>query len=123
MLHPIFSTLVCRPELVAEHVSAYAELVGQEACELGDDWLRRGIAWTIAACSALAFLILAGVALMLFAINTFHWALLAVPGAALLLALLAFLRARAPLPDGRFAQCKAQLKSDLDALRAAGSAA
>jgi hypothetical protein len=123
MLHPIFSTLVCRPELVAEHVSAYAELVGQEACELGEDWLHRVIAWAVATCSALAFLILAGVALMLFSISTFHWALLAVPGAALLLALLAFWRARVPLPGGRFAQCKAQLQSDLDALRDAGSTA
>jgi hypothetical protein len=52
-------------------------------------------------------------------LNQFHWALVAVPGVVLLLTLLAFLKARTPVDIERFTELKAQIDSDLRALREA----
>lgn len=119
MLHPVFTTLIKRPDLVADHVTAYVELVQQEASGLGADWVKRGVAWAFAAFGALLFLVLAGVALMLGAVTQFHWMLLAVPGTVLLLTLIALSRARTPQREERFKELKAQLQSDAQALREA----
>lgn len=119
MLHPVFTTLIKRPDLVADHVTAYVELVQQEASGLGADWIKRGVAWAMAAFGALLFLVLTGVALMLGAIHQFHWMLIAVPSAVLLLTLVALARARAPQREERFKELKAQLQSDAQALREA----
>lgn len=119
MLHPVFITLIKRPDLVADHVTAYVELVQHEASGVGADWVKRGVAWAIAALGALLFLVMAGVALMLGAVLQFHWILLAVPGAVLLLTLVALARARTPQRQERFKELKAQLQSDAQALREA----
>lgn len=119
MLHPVFTTLIKRPDLVADHVTAYIELVQQEASGLGADWIKRGVAWAMAAFGALLFLVLTGVALMLGAVHQFHWMLIAVPGAVLLLTLVALALARAPQREERFKELKAQLQSDAQALREA----
>ncbi len=119
MLHPVFTTLIKRPDLVADHVTAYVELVQHEASGLGAEWLKRAVAWAVAALGALLFLVLLGVALMLGAVHAFHWALVAIPGAVLLLTLLALARARTPQRQARFEELKAQLQSDAQALREA----
>jgi hypothetical protein len=121
MLHPVFTTLIKRPDLVADHVTAYVELVQQEATGLGADWVQRGLAWAMAAFGAVLFLMLAGVALMLGAVLQFHWMLLTVPGAVLLLTLVALARARTPQREERFKELKAQLQSDAQALREAAN--
>jgi len=72
--------------------------------------------------SLLVFLILAGVAVMLAAIaESFHWAFVIVPLVALLLAAIAFVAARKPLPEKAFGELKAQLDADAKALRAIGA--
>lgn len=119
MLHPVFTTLIRRPDLVADHVTAYVELVQDEASGLGADWIQRGVAWAVAAFGGLLFLVLAGVALMLGAVNQFHWMLLAVPGVVLVLTLVALARARSPDRRERFKELKMQLQSDAQALREA----
>ncbi len=119
MLHPVFTTLIKRPDLVADHVAAYVELVQHEASGLGADWIKRGVAWAMAAFGAFLFLVLSGVALMLGAVLQFHWMLIAVPAAVLLLTLVALARARAPQREERFKELKAQLQSDAQALREA----
>lgn len=119
MLHPVFTTLIKRPDLVADHITAYVELVQDEASGLGADWIQRGVAWAVAALGGLLFLVLAGVALMLGAVNQFHWMLLAVPGVVLVLTLVALARARSPGRRERFKELKAQLQSDAQALREA----
>lgn len=119
MLHPVFTTFIKRPDLVADHVTAYVELVQHEASGMGADWVKRGVAWAMAAFGALLFLVLAGVALMLGAVLQFHWMLLAVPGVVLLLTLIALARARTPQRQERFQELKAQLQSDAQALREA----
>ena len=43
MLHPIFSTVIQRPDLVMVHLSAYGALVGQEAKTAGAELARRAM--------------------------------------------------------------------------------
>lgn len=121
MLHPIFSLLVRRPDLAVDHVAAYASLVQQEAATASALWLKRLLAWILFGLSASVFLTLAGVAVMLGVMhNQFHWALVLVPAAVLVATLIALQSARRPMPDQAFAEVRAQLGADLQALQAAG---
>ena len=120
MLHPLFSTLIERPDLLMEHVSAYASLLGQEAKAAGGQILARALAWALGAVFGSIFLVLSGVALMIgFLLNQFHWILLLVPGVALILTVIAVVIARKPLSSEHFPELKAQLDGDASALRMA----
>jgi hypothetical protein len=119
MLHPLFSTIVQRPDLVVDHLSAYAALFHDEASNAGAELLARAVAWLVAVLSAVVFLILAGAAVMLGALNQFHWALVGVPGVALVILVGAILKARKPFVNERFPELKAQIDSDARALRMA----
>ena len=120
MLHPLFSTLVQRPDLLVDHVSAYAALINQEAKAAGSQVLMRSLTWALAAVCGCIFLVFTGIALMLgFLQNQFHWILVAVPGAALILTLIAVVKAKRPGPAEHFPELKAQLDSDASALRMA----
>jgi uncharacterized membrane protein YqjE len=123
MLHPIFSVLIHRPELVLDHVAGYAALVRDEAATVGADVARRAIAWGVAALCLLVFLVLAGVAVMLGAMHgQFHWLLLAVPAVPLALGGIAVAMAlQQRLPAKAFAELRQQLDADAQALRAVGA--
>lgn len=121
-LHPIFSVLVRRPDLVLEHLAGYAALAREEAATTGMAFVRRVIAGAIAVAAFIAFLILAGVAAMLAALlHEFHWMLLLVPGTALALAVVAFLQTRQGPTSRVLAELRAQMQADLDTLRTLGS--
>ena len=120
MLHPLFSTLIQRPDLLVEHVSAYSALFHQEATQAGSVLVKRYLTWIFAGICGLVFVLFAGIALMLGALyNQFHWVLLAVPGSALLLTLIAIAKAKAKaaLNEAPFTELKAQIDSDVQALR------
>lgn len=120
MLHPLFSTIVQRPDLVVDHLSAYAALFQEEASEAGSELVARVVAWAVAVVAAAVFLGLAGTAVMLGMLhNQFHWALVVVPGIALAILVVAMLRARKPFATERFPELKAQIDSDARALRMA----
>lgn len=120
MLHPLFSTLIQRPDLALNHASAYAALINQEARVASGQLLRRGLAWAFAGVFGCMFIVLTGVALMLgFMNNQFHWVLVLVPGAALLLTIVAMVKAQQPLPTENFMELKTQIDSDARALRMA----
>jgi hypothetical protein len=121
MLHPIFSTVVSRPDLVVDHLSAYAALAGEEAAATGRDLKVRVLALAVAGVFGLMFVLLAGVAAMLGLLQgQFHWALVGVPGIALLITLAALLASRRPAPGERFAELRRQLAADIGLLRTAG---
>ena len=121
IIHPIFSVLVSRPELVMDHVAGYAALVQEEASSVGSEVAKRVIAWAAAAFCFLVFLVLAGVAVMLGAVTgEFHWTLVVVPGLVLALGVLALNKARERLPAKAFAELKAQLDADAQVLRTLG---
>ncbi len=118
MLHPLFSTLIQRPDLALDHASAYAALIHQEARVAGSQWVKRCLAWVLAGVFGCMCIVLTGVALMLgFLNNQFHWILVAVPGAALLVTVVAVVKALQPLPTENFAELKAQIDNDARALR------
>lgn len=119
MLHPIFSVLISKPELVMDHVTGYASLMREEASSVGKEVAKRAVAWGAALASLLLFLVLAGMAIMLgVMLQGFHWVLVVVPGVALGVAIVAFNAARKPLPEKAFTELKAQLEADAQALRA-----
>jgi hypothetical protein len=120
IVHPIFSVLVSRPELVMEHVAGYAALVKEEASTAGADVTRRAAAWAACGLGALLFLLFTGIAAMLGAVAGFHWALIAVPAVPLLIAAIAFAMARKRTPGMAFAELRAQLEADAQALRTLG---
>ena len=122
MVHPIFSVLITKPELVMEHVAGYASLMRDEASSVGIEVAKRAVAWAVTLFSLLVFLILAGVAVMLAAVDEqFHWAFVIVPAVALAIALAAFSMARKRLPEKAFAELKAQLDADAQVLRSIGA--
>ena len=121
MLHPIFSVLVSKPELVMDHVAGYAALVRDEASSVGLELAKRAIAWGVTLFGFLVFLILAGVAAMLGAIHEFHWMLVIAPAIALAISVAGFSVARKRLPEKAFTELKAQLDADAEALRAIGA--
>lgn len=118
MLHPLFSTVVHRPDLVVDHLLAYAALLQADASAASSQWMRRALAWVLVAASALLFVVFAGVALMVGVLMAqFHWVLLAVPGFFLFVTLMAYQRARQALPPSGFADLKAQFDNDVRTLR------
>lgn len=120
MLHPFISTLIRRPNLLIDHLAGYADLIREEASEAGVDLVERLVAWVMVVIGATVFLILSGVALMLGAVTgQFHWALVAVPLVMLVLVVLAVLKARKPVIRNHFAEVKAQVDRDAQALRSA----
>lgn len=122
MVHPIFTVLVAKPELLMEHVAGYASLMRDEASSVGRQVAMRAVAWGVTLFALLVFLILGGVAIMLAAVQEqFSWAFVLVPAFALLLAVVGFTVARKPLPEKAFGELKAQLDADAKALRAIGA--
>jgi uncharacterized membrane protein YqjE len=121
-VHPIISVLITKPELVMEHVAGYAALMREEASTVGTEVAKRAIAWGVTLFAFLVFLILAGVAAMLAAVQEqFHWASVVVPAIALVISIIAFTVARQRLPEKAFTELKAQLDADAEALRAIGA--
>ena len=122
MLHPIFSVLIHKPELVIDHMAGYAALVQEEASSVGGEVAKRVIAWAVVGVGLLAFVILAGVAAMLGVMHgEFHWMLVVAPGAPLALAAAAWTVARQRLPSKAFTELKAQLDADAQTLRTLGA--
>ena len=121
MLHPIFSVLIKRPDLVVEHLAGYSALARQEVKTTGKHAVERTLAGLLALVSFAVFLTLAGTAVMLgVMLDHFNWALVLVPGAILLIGIVAGTIAQKPMPPGSFAQLKEQVDADIHALRAAG---
>ena len=119
MLHPFFSTLIQRPDLLMEHVSGYLELLRQEVSQAGAMLIKRYITWALVAIFGVVFVLFSGVALMLgVLLNQFHWVLLAVPGGALLIMLMAFAKTKSPLVQEQFKELKSQIDSDMQAMKA-----
>jgi uncharacterized membrane protein YGL010W len=119
-MHPLCFTIIRRPDLVVDHLSAYAALFQQEASQASQALLKRVLIWCVAVFSAAICVVLSGTALMLGVLqNQFHWILVAVPGALALCALGAYVWTRQPVLADHFSNVKSQLLSDASALRTA----
>jgi hypothetical protein len=119
-MHPLCFTIIRRPDLVVDHLGAYAALFQQEASQASQTLVNRVLIWLIAVVSVAICVVLSGTALMLGVLqNQFHWILIAVPGVMALCALCAFAWTRQPTLADHFSNIKSQLLSDASALRAA----
>jgi hypothetical protein len=122
MIHPLLRLIATEPQVLGDHVEAYADLVGDEVRKTGAAWsLRLGL-YAAALCLAGVGLVLAGVALMLWAAlppSGFQapWVLVAVPGVTFLLALVCILIARRKPAESAFDNDKKQLSADMAMLR------
>ncbi|MGZ5239378.1 MAG: hypothetical protein ACXWCU_03940 [Caldimonas sp.] len=122
MIHPLLRLIATEPHLLGDHVEAYAELVGDEVKKAGSAWgLRVGLYLT-ALCLIAVGLVLAGVAVMLWAalpVAGIHtpWLLIAVPAVALLGAVICIVVARMNPVENAFDNVKEQLSADMAMLR------
>jgi cytochrome bd-type quinol oxidase subunit 2 len=121
MLHPLLRLALARPDLLANHASAYAELALDNARDVMADWQLRLVGWALLAVGVLLCLVLAGVALLLHGAVSAPpqpWLLWAVPLAPLLLALCGAWLARRPTGTRRGVSVAQQFETDLSLLRA-----
>jgi len=121
MLHPIFSTVLGRPELIADHLANYAALIREESALASRALIKRALAGVVAAVSAMLALGLIGIAVMLGVLHGgFHWVLVVVPGVAVVVAALSAWVATRPTDLNAFQDLSAQLDADVRALHLAG---
>ncbi|WP_173123529.1 phage holin family protein [Pseudaquabacterium terrae] len=124
MVHPMLKLLATQPELLAEHVAAYAELASAEASEAAQGLRQRTLLGGLAALLALLGLIFSGVAALLLAALPLRemplpWVLLAVPAVPLIAALGCWLRMRTKPSTPKFVQLRQQVAADTALLREA----
>lgn len=121
MIHPIYSTVLGHPELVADHLSNYAALLREEAGEAGRGLIARLVAGVLAIVSTMLALGLIGVAVMLGVLHgSFQWVLVVVPAVAVFVALVSGYIAMRPTAFYGFEDLRAQLDADVQALHIAG---
>jgi hypothetical protein len=122
MLHPLLRLALARPDLLADHASAYAELAVGNLRDVVADWQLRLVGWALVAAGVLLCVAFGGVALMLHgSVSTppTPWLLWAVPLAPLLLALFgAWLARRRAAPSSSSISVAEQFETDLNLLRA-----
>jgi uncharacterized membrane protein YqjE len=122
-MHPLLELLLARPQLLADHAQAYGELFTEEMGQASAA-LQRWTMWqAITLCSLLSAGILAGVAVMLWAVLPAGaiqapWVLLVTPMVPLVLALGCWGFARKSSPPLFFEQMRAQIRADRAMLRA-----
>lgn len=126
MLHPLLHLIATKPQLLAEHAEGYAEMLAAQMGSVAATWKRRAVLNAVALCCLGVAAVLAGVALMLWAVippSDIHatWALLVgplVPAAAAVACLAA---ARAGDEGSAFGALHEQLRADIVMLREAGA--
>jgi len=122
MIHPLLKLIATEPQVLGDHVEAYAELVGDEVKKTGSAWATRLGYYLGALCLLGVGLVFVGVALMLWATlppSGFQapWVLIAVPAVALVAALVCVMLARQSPIESAFDNVKKQLNADMAMLR------
>ena len=121
MIHPLLRLVATQPHLLADHAEAYAGLVGEELTQTVDGIKRRVLLNAVALGLLAIAAVLAGVALMLWAVvpradMQAPWALLAAPGAPALGGIICLLIGRAE-PGDTFSGLRQQLAADMGLFR------
>ena len=122
MIHPLFRLIASEPQMLADHVEAYTDLVSEEVASAAAQWKRQAVAAALVIVLAIVTAVLAGVAVMLWAVtppDTIHapWALIIVPLVPALAAGWAWFSAKSGDKGQGFAAIKAQLAADAAMLR------
>lgn len=119
--HPLFRLLLAHPELLAEHASAYGQMLGDEWLAVSSAWQRRAALQMLAGGALLAGVVLAGQTVLWWAVLPNHlwpW-MLGVPALPLLVAAWAWWMSTrsARLPAEPWAGLRRQLLADLALIR------
>ena len=125
MLVPLFNLVTHRPDLIIDHLAGYLKLAQDEVTSAKQQLIRRAIAGAVALVFAVAFIVLAGVSLMLASLTTVQTqpvfattaTLIAVPTATLIAAIIAAMvamKSSASEPDASFAD---HIQRDIQAFR------
>jgi uncharacterized membrane protein YqjE len=118
--------LLSKPQLLADHAGAYAQLVAAEIGRVSALWRLRFMLQALALVSLTIAVVLAGVALMLWAVVPpenvrLPWALIGTPLVPLLAGLCCLLVARYRGEDKAFDKLRHQWRADLQMLREAST--
>lgn len=127
MFHPLIKMLASKPELLAEHVGAYAELAAAEASQAVDQMRNKALVAAAAGVLALTGLLLTGVALLLYGALPMDampapWLLAVVPAVPLAAALGCGLWLRSRPARVSFALLREQMAQDGALVQEAGRA-
>jgi hypothetical protein len=122
MIQPLLHLIATQPQLLADHAQAYGELVAAESSKALAAWKRQVMLNAVALCCMGVAAVLAGVALMLWAVvPEAHvyapWALIAVPLPPVAVALWCLAAARAKGEGSAFDSVRRQIKADFVMMR------
>jgi hypothetical protein len=118
MIHPIFMTVLRRPDLLANHFANYAQLVKGVLSAVGASLATRAAGVAVALVAVLLALGLTGVAVMLgFLQGSFHWVLVIVPGVAWFLVLVGGVFAMRSSTKAKVEEVKDEVEADFNILR------
>jgi uncharacterized membrane protein YqjE len=126
-LNPALHLLATRPQWLAEHAEAYAELAAAELSDAADAARRGLILGVLTLCLLMLALGLTGVSVMLWAVtpeltDRALWALLATPAVPLVAALATALMQQLASGSKPFKVLREQLHADLQLLKQSGAA-
>lgn len=127
MIHPLFRLIASRPQMLADHVEAYSDLVAQEVDALADGWKRRALLTVVAGVSVALALVFAGIAIMLWAVvpvDSMHspWVLVSVPAVPLLITLGCWFGLKRTVTTKGFKTVREQFAADVAMLREVSAA-
>ncbi len=121
MAHPLVRLVATRPQMLAEHLSAYAELLAEEAAATTTQ-LKRTLAFLlVGGCCVSIAIVLIGTALMLWAAQpagSLHvpWLLIVVPAIPTAIGIGTLIAGAQSAPDDLFATVRQQLCADAEVL-------
>ena len=116
MIYALFKALLLKPKLLAAHMRNYGELVRCEMQVTMRHWIVKAVAWLTMGVCLLLFLVLAGVAVMIGALqDQRHWILLLVPSSPLLMAVVALMVALRKTPHSPVRTIRQQFVADVAA--------
>jgi hypothetical protein len=127
MVHPLFRLVTARPQLLAEHVAAYTDLLAEELGATAGLLKRRVALQLVALAGAAVGAVLSGVALMLWAampVDSIRapWLLVLTPALPWVLALWASMMSGTVARGELLVTFRRQLAEDAAMLRSAGEA-
>ena len=125
MLVPLFNLVTHRPDLIIDHLAGYLKLAQDELNDAKQQLIRRAIAGAVALVFAVAFIVLAGVSLMLATLTVAQTqpvfsttaTLIAVPTVALLAAIIAAIVAMKSNTDEPTVSFAEHIQRDMQAFR------
>lgn len=121
-MHPFFKLVVERPAVITDHVEAYASLAALELSGAVTHLRERALKTAIALSCVVVAAVLAGVAVMLWAVtppDQLHapWALWLAPGLPAIVAAWSWFSAHAISDTPAFSALRGQVRADIDMLR------